>query len=71
MRRFLPLLLLAGLAAAAGCAPNPIIVRDPEPAPRGLEQIRCGHFRGLLNDVYSNCVPAAPPPAEAVVRAKG
>lgn len=64
------LLLAAALAAAAvGCAPNPIIARDPIPPPNPAFAYSCntqGSFGGTFYGTA--CRPAPPPP---VVRAKG
>lgn len=71
MRRLnLPAALLAALALAAtgACAPNPIVARDPIPAPGPQDAFACRSRPGLLNTFRTNCEPVAPEP---VLRAKG
>ncbi|MFD1302839.1 hypothetical protein [Methylobacterium marchantiae] len=59
------------LAASAGaCAPNPIVARDPVPAPEpGLGYI-CDSQPFVLNAVRTNCQPVQREP-QVVLRAKG
>jgi hypothetical protein len=61
-------LLLAGSAGA--CAPNPIVARDPVPAPEpGLSYV-CDSRPFVLNAVVSNCEPVHREP-QVVLRSKG
>ncbi len=59
------------LAASAGaCAPNPIVARDPVPAPEpGLSYV-CDSQPLILNAIRTNCVPVEREP-QVVLRAKG
>ncbi|GJD89030.1 MULTISPECIES: hypothetical protein [Methylobacterium] len=71
MRRLnLPAALLAALAlgAVAACAPNPIVARDPIPAPGPQDAFVCDSRPMPLNTFRTNCDPVAPEP---VLRAKG
>ncbi|ACA20094.1 conserved hypothetical protein [Methylobacterium sp. 4-46] len=71
MRRSLTLagLVLAALAPAA-CAPNPIVARDPVPAPGPEEAYRCHSRPTVLNGFWTDCEPALREQA-VVVRSKG
>ncbi|WP_019904629.1 hypothetical protein [Methylobacterium sp. 77] len=61
-------LLLAGSAGA--CAPNPIVARDPVPAPEpGLSYV-CDSQPLVLNAVRTSCEPVHREP-RAILRAKG
>ncbi len=71
MRRLnLPAALLAALAlaATAACAPNPIVARDPIPAPGPQDAFACRSRPLPLNAFRTNCEPVAPEP---VLRSKG
>lgn len=71
MRRLnLPAALLAALAlaAAGACAPNPIVARDPIPAPGPQDAFACRSRPLPLNTFTTNCDPVAPEP---VLRSKG
>ena len=70
MRRLNLLAALLLTAAAAACAPNPIIARDPVPAPGPELGYVCDSRPIVLNGFYSNCNPVAREP-QVVVRAKG
>jgi hypothetical protein len=63
MRRLnlLAALLLASVATA--CAPNPIIARDPVPAPGPTDAYACQSRPLPLNAFMTGCrpVPATPP----------
>ncbi|MFE1601872.1 hypothetical protein [Methylobacterium sp. ID0610] len=71
MRRSLTIvgLVLAALAPAA-CAPNPIVARDPVPAPGPEEAYRCESRSAVLNGYWSTCEPVLRE-REVVVRSKG
>ncbi|GJD52021.1 hypothetical protein OPKNFCMD_4783 [Methylobacterium crusticola] len=71
MRRSLKLVVLAAAALVpAACAPNPIVARDPVPAPGPDAAYRCSSTPVLLNGYWANCRPA-PRETEVVVRTKG
>lgn len=63
MRR-LTIIAAALLAAAtSACAPNPIIARDPIPAPGPTDAYACASRPLPLNAFTTGCrpIPAAPP----------
>ncbi|MGY2049796.1 hypothetical protein [Methylobacterium sp. JK268] len=62
-------LVLAALAPAA-CAPNPIVARDPVPAPSPDEAYRCRSRPTVLNGFWTDCDPVLRE-REVVVRSKG
>ncbi len=62
--------LLAVLLAAGACAPNPIIARDPVPAPSQGTGAICGSTPLLFGFYDSTCRPVMQQ-AEPVVRARG
>ncbi|MDP4002088.1 hypothetical protein [Methylobacterium sp. NEAU K] len=70
MRRLNLIAALLLAAAISACAPNPIIARDPVPAPGPMDAYRCDSKPLPLNAFMSDCraVPVAP---QAVVRARG
>lgn len=71
LRRSITLAIAAaGAAAAAGCAPNPIIARDPIPPPTPDQAYRCLSTPLLFNYYATGCDPAVAAP-RTVVRAKG
>lgn len=49
-------LALAG-AAVSGCAPHPIVARDPVPPPSPAESYACDARPIPLNGAWSNCEP--------------
>lgn len=61
-------LALAGPAGA--CAPNPIVARDPVPAPAPGLSYACDSRPTVLNAFITTCDPVMRAP-RAVVRAKG
>ena len=61
--------VLAG-AGAAACAPNPIVARDPVPAPSSDEAYTCDSRSLALNAFRTSC-ERAPVRDRALVRAKG
>ena len=65
-------LIAAGLlaACAAACAPNPIIARDPVPAPSPTDAFACDSKPFVLNAFLTTCRPVPVEP-QVVVRAKG
>lgn len=70
MRRLiLPALALAA-AAVSACAPNPIIARDPIPAPGPDAAFACDTRPFVLGAHMTDCRPVAREP-QVVVRAKG
>lgn len=70
MRRLNLIAALLLAACAAACAPNPIVARDPVPAPGPTDAFACGSKPLPLNAFISDCrpVPVAP---QVVLRAKG
>lgn len=73
MRRPITLaaLLAAGLAAGAGgCAPNPIIARDPVAVP-AIDAVHACGSRPLLFGFYDSTCERVNVPAQPVVRARG
>ena len=51
-------LVLAVTALALGaCAANPIVARDPVPAPTGGESFACDSKPTLLNAFMTDCAP--------------
>ncbi|GEP05048.1 hypothetical protein [Methylobacterium oxalidis] len=70
MRRLnlLAALLLTG--AAGACAPNPIIARDPVPAPGPEVGYVCDSRPLVLNAFDTKCTPVAREP-QVVLRSKG
>ena len=69
-------LTAAALAALAlgtvgACAPNPIVARDPVPAPGPQDAFVCDSRPTLLNAFDTACDPVRRPPPEPVLRAKG
>ena len=70
MRRLNLVIALMLAACAEACAPNPIVARDPVPAPGPADAFAC-HSKPLpLNAFTTECrpVPAVP---QVVLRAKG
>ena len=61
-------LLLAGSVGA--CAPNPIVARDPVPAPAPGVGFACDATPLVLNAVSTNCEPVEREP-RVVLRSKG
>lgn len=63
MRRLSTIAALLLAAAASACAPNPIIARDPVPAPGPTDAYACDSQPRPLNAFSTDCrpVPAAPP----------
>lgn len=64
---------IAALALAGtlcGCAPNPIVARDPVPAPTSDIGYACDSRPLILNAFVTQCEPVSRQP-QAVVRAKG
>ncbi len=63
MRRLTLIAALLLTAAAAACAPNPIIARDPVPAPGPTDAYACQSRPLPLNAFTTGCQPvqAAPP----------
>ncbi|BAQ44627.1 MULTISPECIES: hypothetical protein [Methylobacterium] len=71
MRRSLKLVVLAAAAALpAACAPNPIIARDPVPAPSPDIAYRCSSTPALLNGYWAECERIRRE-REVVIRTKG
>lgn len=70
MRRLNLIAALLLAAAASACAPNPIIARDPIPAPGPTDVYACDSKPLPLNAFISDCkpVPASP---QVVLRARG
>ncbi|GJE61208.1 hypothetical protein [Methylobacterium trifolii] len=70
MRRLnlLAAFLLAG--AASACAPNPIIARDPVPAPGPTDALVCDSRPIPLNGFTTDCDPVVRQP-QVVLRSKG
>ncbi|GJD44265.1 hypothetical protein AFCDBAGC_2131 [Methylobacterium cerastii] len=70
MRRLsLPAALLLA-AAASACAPNPIVARDPIPAPGPDAAFACDSRPLVLNAFETTCKPIARQPV-VVLRSKG
>ena len=63
MRRLSTIAALLLAAAASACAPNPIIARDPVPAPGPTDTYVCRSRPAPLNAFITGCapVPATPP----------
>lgn len=61
-------LLLAGSVGA--CGPNPIVARDPVPAPEPGVAYECGSYPLVLNAVVSSCSPVERQ-ARPVLHSKG
>ena len=63
MRRLNLIAALLLVSAAAACAPNPIIARDPVPAPGPTDAYACDSRPRPLNAFSTDCrpVPTAPP----------
>ena len=73
MRRLnLPAAVLAALAlgAVAACAPNPIVARDPIPAPGPQDAFACRSRPQVLNSFDTDCEPVRRAPT-VVLRSKG
>lgn len=68
MRRLTLIALLA--ATTSACAPNPIVARDPIPAPGPAEAVVCDSRPGVLNSFDTNCEAVARVP-RTVLRVKG
>ncbi|MBE7245020.1 MAG: hypothetical protein INR63_08720 [Actinomycetospora chiangmaiensis] len=70
MRRLNLIAALLLTSAAAACAPNPIIARDPVPAPGPTDAYACRSRPLPLNAFTTGCepVPATPP---VVLRSRG
>lgn len=70
MRRLNLIAALLLAAAASACAPNPIIARDPVPAPGLADVYACDSKPLPLNTFMTDCrpVPASP---QVVLRARG
>ncbi|MEH3146614.1 MAG: hypothetical protein PGN34_14975 [Methylobacterium frigidaeris] len=71
MRRSMKAALLAvTVLVPAACAPNPIIARDPIPAPGPDQAYRC-RSRPMVLNLYDTGCERVVPEQEAVVRSKG
>lgn len=71
MRRSLQIVGLAlAVLAPAACAPNPIVARDPVPAPGPQEAYRCRSRPTVLNAYWTDCEPVRREP-EVVIRSRG
>ncbi|HEX8418030.1 MAG TPA: hypothetical protein VF641_10555 [Methylobacterium sp.] len=70
MRRLKLLAAISLAGAAVACAPNPIVARDPVPAPSPELGYACDSRPTLLNAFHTNCDPVSRE-QRAVVRAKG
>lgn len=70
MRRLTLPAALAVAASLAACAPNPIIARDPVPAPGPDAAFACDTRPFVLGAHMTDCTPVAREP-RVVVRAKG
>ncbi|MCJ2011400.1 hypothetical protein [Methylobacterium sp. J-076] len=70
MRRLTTIAALLLAAAASACAPNPIIARDPVPAPGPSDVYACASRPLPLNAFTTGCrpVPAAP---QVVLQSRG
>ena len=56
-RLTLSLVLAVTGLALGGCAANPIVARDPVPAPTGAESFACDSKPTLLNSFMTDCEP--------------
>ncbi|WP_375465996.1 hypothetical protein [uncultured Methylobacterium sp.] len=70
MRRLSLTAALVAAAAASACAPNPIVARDPIPAPGPDAAFACDASPLVLNAFRTECTPVAQAP-RTVLRAKG
>jgi hypothetical protein len=70
MRRLMLIAALALAGAAAACAPNPIVARDPVPAPSPELGYVCDSRPTALNAFVTGCEPVSRE-QRAVVRARG
>jgi hypothetical protein len=70
MRRLNLIAALLLAAAASACAPNPIIARDPVPAPGPTDVYACDSKPLPVNAFMTDCRPA-PVGRQVVVRARG
>ena len=68
MRRLNLIAALLLAAAGAACAPNPIVARDPVPAPGPQDAYACTSKPLPLNAFITDCKPV---PAAPVLRARG
>ncbi|WP_366848985.1 hypothetical protein [Methylobacterium sp.] len=70
MRRLTMIVALATAAGVTACAPNPIVARDPVPAPTPDIGYACDSRALPLNAFRTACEPVLRQPS-VVVRAKG
>ncbi len=70
MRRLNLIAALLLAACAAACAPNPIIARDPVPAPGPSDAFTCTSKPLPLNAFTTDCKPVPIEP-QVVLRARG
>jgi hypothetical protein len=70
MRRLTPIAALLLTVAASACAPNPIIARDPVPAPGPADAYTCRSRPMPLNAFITNCEPVPTAP-QVVLRSRG
>ena len=70
MRRLCLPAALCLAAAASACAPNPIIARDPIPAPGPEAAFVCDSRPMVLNAFKTECTPVTRQPV-VVLRSKG
>lgn len=70
MRRLLLPAALMLAAAVSACAPNPIVARDPVPAPGPDAAFVCDSHPLVLNAFDTSCKPIARQPT-IVLRSKG
>ncbi|MBE7204090.1 MAG: hypothetical protein INR70_40725 [Parafilimonas terrae] len=70
MRRLNLIVALLLATAASACAPNPIIARDPVPAPGPTDVYACDSRPLPVNAFITSCRPAPASP-QVVLRARG
>lgn len=70
MRRLNLIAALLLTVSAAACAPNPIVARDPVPAPGPADAFACTSKPLPLNAFLTDCEPVPTAP-RVVLRAKG
>jgi hypothetical protein len=63
-------LIAALLLTVAACAPNPIVARDPVPAPGPADAFVCDSKARPLNAFSTDCRPVPTVP-QVVLRSKG
>ena len=68
MRRLNLIAALLLAAAASACAPNPIIARDPIPAPGPADAYACDSKPLPVNTFTTDCRPLAGEPAGGPAR---